>query len=481
MPLLRLGIALSAMTFACSKSVIEPPGLPPVVISVQAHPSVSVGGTLRATATASSGVVVWSSDTPALAQVSAAGDITGVAPGQAVIRATSSGATTTISVTVLEPFSDIAIGGIHACALTASGATYCWGANGHYQVGKLTDCRDFCAQPRTPVRTAAGSTFAQVSPGYSNTCAITSAGQMYCWGANHEEYFRTGTEICLTDVVTCAAAPVLIASPAPLVAVGTGARFACALDAAGVAYCWGRDADAVGNLGAPGRNSCKDNTRCNVALEAVSTSQRFTKLSVGNLHSCAITGAGSAYCWGANASGQLGNGSTSGVNDGVATPALVLGGLSFSAISAGEHHTCALTPGGKAYCWGLNEQGQLGTGSAGFQPATSPVAVNTALTFKSITTGANHTCALATDGAAYCWGWNGPDGRLGDGSTTDRLVPVRSASPRVFEQIGARRGYTCGRTSAGRVYCWGQNVYGQLGTGDTNASNGAVRGVAGAP
>ena len=128
------------------------------------------------------------------------------------------------------------------------------------------------------------------------------------------------------------------------------------------------------------------------------------------------------YCWGNNGVGQLGDGTT----NRNPTPVLVSGGLSFASVSAGPSHVCGVTTAGDAYCWGWNSSGQLGDGTRTNRHTPVPVAggLTGGLSFASVSTAGLHTCAVTTAGVVYCWGFNG-DGQLGDGSTTDRLTPVR--------------------------------------------------------
>ena len=244
-----------------------------------------------------------------------------------------------------------------------------------------------------------------------------------------------------------------------------GPSHACALTSGGAAYCWGYSRG--GELGDGDTNDHKVG-----APAAVLGGLAFTQISVGE-HSCGLTSAGAAYCWGTSDGGELGDGDTNFHK--VGTPTAVQGGLSFSQISAGSGHTCALTDSGAAYCWGTSNGGELGDGDTSFRKVGAPTAVQGGLAFSEISAGYNLTCALTTAGAAYCWGIS-DGGELGDGDTNFHKVgsPTAVVGGLTFYEIatGSSTGMgssdvTCGKATDGKAYCWGQTNGGELGDGDT--------------
>ena len=177
------------------------------------------------------------------------------------------------------------------------------------------------------------------------------------------------------------------------------------------------------------------------------TPSEIVGIAAGHYHSCALTSEGDAYCWGYNSpGGQLGDGFT----DNQSSPVAVLGDLSFRALTGGGYHTCGVTTAGAAYCWGRNEAGQLGNGSN--SNVSEPVAVTGGLTFSTLIAGENHTCGMAADGV-YCWGANNR-GQLGNGTTVASAVPTRVAGDHVFTSLKVGYEHTCGLTSDGAAYCW---------------------------
>lgn len=237
--------------------------------------------------------------------------------------------------------------------------------------------------------------------------------------------------------------------------VDVGDMNACAVDRDGQAWCWGPN--SYGQLGTG------DTTEA-LAPRRAAQGFAFRKVSVstGGAFACGITTADKAYCWGSQEGGRLGDGTMAAGGAFVTSPVPVAGGLSFTDIAAGGDHACGIAANGSAYCWGHNEQGQLGTGNQVNHAA--PVAVAGGHSFVSITTHQTVSCAVRTDGAGYCWG-NGFAGTLGNGSTASSNVPVAINGSHKFASLRLGVWTACGVTTTGDGYCWGFNGSGELGIG----------------
>ena len=402
-------------------------------------------------------------------------------------------------------FSQITSIDTHTCALTAEGKAYCWGVNGYGQLGNNST-----ADSHIPVavQMPAGVSFQSIAAGYYHTCALTTTGKAYCWGLNNQG--RLGN-----NSTTISRIPVAVQMPAGVSfqSIAAGYYHTCALTTTGQAYCWG-----MNSYGQLGNNSTADSLTplavssagVNVPVEqsasrlykwnnavqpgtplaatnAVATlpevgssfrirvgltaagNKTLQPIAAGVVHTCALTTEGKAYCWGQGGNGQLGNNSTtkSSIPVAVQMPA----GVSFQSITAGSEHTCALTAEGKAYCWGWNNQGQLGNNSATNSLIPAAVQMPAGVSFQSISAGNSHTCALTTEDKAYCWGWN-TNGQLGNNSTTKSSIPAAVQMPAgvSFQSIAANTTHTCALTTEGKAYCWGWNGYGQLGNNSTTDS-----------
>jgi alpha-tubulin suppressor-like RCC1 family protein len=250
--------------------------------------------------------------------------------------------------------------------------------------------------------------------------------------------------------------PVAAAASLRFLDVRAGAEHTCGLTTANQIFCWGSNTD--GQLG--------DGSNSQYSLEPVrlAGARRYRQLRVGEDHACAIAFSGVTFCWGANEDGQLGDGTTTGRR----APVRVAGGIGFNHVSTGAFHTCGLTSTRKAYCWGLNRTGQIGDRTS--TTRLTPAAVSGGIAFATISAGGAHTCGVGTDHQAYCWGWN-RYGSLGDGTTDRHSRPLPVAGGLAFSGVSAGAAHTCGVTTDKRAYCWGYNWYGQVGDG-TDATGG---------
>ncbi len=289
-------------------------------------------------------------------------------------------------------FASLAAGYSHTCGLTAAGAAYCWGDDTDGQLGNGSAG----STSGTPVAVAGGMTFTMISAGYSHTCGITSNGSAYCWGSDESGELGGGV------VGQASPTPTLVSGGLTFASISAGGVYTCGVTTAGAGYCWGSN-----GYGVLGNGTTTDSP----VPVAVAGGLQLASITAGVYHTCALTVNGAAYCWGQGGNGQLGTGLTS-LNS--ATPVAVAGGLSFAAIAVGEQSSCATTPAGAAYCWGSGSFGSLGTGST--NQANSPVPVSGSLTVSTVSAGISfHACALTPAGTIYCWGYN-DSGELGSGS-----------------------------------------------------------------
>lgn len=272
--------------------------------------------------------------------------------------------------------------------------------------------------------------------GGSSVCAVR-AGRATCWGSDDRgQVMGSGVDGAR--------------------AVESGLFHACALDAAGVARCWG--ANDGGQLG--------DGTRSDRrAPTFLATDLRFSALTAGVSHTCGLTDAGRTSCWGQNLAGQLGDGS----RDNHTVPGRV-DGPAFVAVDAGWNHTCGLTASGTVYCWGLNRDGQVGDDSTLDRLMPTQIASSA----RAVAAGASHTCAILGE-SVLCWGAN-QQGQLGDGTTESRLRPTPVVElPSSPTKLATGAAHSCALITDGAVYCWGQNLHGQLGDGTTASTRRPVR------
>ena len=310
-----------------------------------------------------------------------------------------------------QTFAAIAVGGGYVCGLDAYGTAYCWGDNGDSQCGP--ECTT------TPTAMFAGHRFVALSAGGKHTCGLDKAGTAYCWGSNANGALGTIDDLTLTFNQV---------SGGPFKAIAAGQDNTCALTTDGTAYCWGLDASSVlGNTGdaEPCSGGCGGQGVGGApsgiyAPAPVSGALRFASIWVNAFNACGVDTEGAGWCWGENDDGQLGDG-TFGADQAAPVRYQVPRGVLLQQMVP-MWPTCALSVTGDVYCAGANQHGALGLGTADMNPHPTPTLVPGLPPIVDIAGDNFAVCALTADGKRYCWG-NNALGALGDGTTTDRWSP----------------------------------------------------------
>lgn len=326
----------------------------------------------------------------------------------------------------------------HTCAIADGGAAWCWGSGWSGQLGN-----GVYDEVASPAQVLGGHAFAAIAVSATHSCGLDTAGAAFCWGSNASGALGTGAAGGTEHT------PVAVAGGFSFVQIDAGSGFTCARTAGGALFCWG-----AGLSGQLGDGAAADSP----TPVAVAGGHTFATFDTGAEHVCGITVQGAALCWGGNLWGQLGNGATAPAYPyiGSATPHPVTGGHIFGAISAGTNHTCALTGSGEAWCWGAGYDGQAGDGSTtGSLP--DPVPVAGGLLFRSIDAGGNHTCAVATDDSGWCWGSTGfgQTGTGTPGAPAQVTQPAPVLGSLAWSEIRGGEIHTCGTTTSGAALCWG--------------------------
>lgn len=312
-----------------------------------------------------------------------------------------------------------------------------------------------------------------IALGQASNCALDGARTL-CWGDN--ENGLLGNPGVLVD--TALAVPLV--GPAMVVmssnAIGNGYYQSCGLDQAGAAYCWG--SNLSGELGVAPNATCdgygrsKPGHPCTNVPRVVPAPEPFRSLSSNgwdlannstSFTACGVSASGALYCWGTGENGELGLGTTVAR---VTVPTLVDSTHRWLAASVGWFDACALSVEGDAWCWGRNNEGELGDGTQ--VSSSTPVRVAGGHKFVAVESGFGFAIGLTSTGDVYCWG--GFRNSLSACGTVGSLLPTRLSALPSLRQFSARVVHACGIAVTGELWCWGRNVGGQLGNGDTRTS-----------
>ena len=383
----------------------------------------------------------------------------------------------------------LSAGSHHTCSLNA-GRLACWGFNASGQLG-VGDVRDRGSQSRpglAGLQPAGLGPLVEVAAGGLHTCARDAAGQVACWGDNAQGQLGLGDNLPRTTAAHDTRVDLGGDRRAAAVATSTGRwdGHTCVILTDGEVLCWGDNDEGQLGLGhhrSVGMQQQGPSALAETSTVALPAGRRARQLALGAHHTCALLDDQSLRCWGQNR-GQLGLGDGrdrggSGASM-AALKAVDLAGQAVLAVSAGEAHTCALLDDGSINCWGDNRAGQLGLGDR--QPRSAPrasggadarVALAPGHRAVAVACGLQHTCALLDDGSVQCWGDNhghlGTGDRVAYGAQPDTLgaaLPrIALAGPAAALTAGGH--HTCAILRDGGVQCWGMNLHGQLGLGDT--------------
>ncbi len=292
-------------------------------------------------------------------------------------------------------------GGSHSCVLLEDKTMKCWGTNakGQLGLGVIGDSTPF------PTSVPDLADVATMDVGRFNTCAALEDGTVKCWGRNDRGQLGNTVD---EDIST----PLTVAGLTDIQDVQIGINYVCALDGAGDVFCWGRN-----EWGQTGDGTTVDRHVPN-KVEGLS---QVEQIATGGWHSCALLTDGTVQCWGFNMHGQLGYGGADTVPH--FEPVAIAGLVDVKSLHLGWKYSCALLDDGTAKCWGNNEFGQLGWIAPDTDNHPVPTEVPGLTNLTGMATDYKHACAWNGEGEMWCWGRN-QEGQLGDGTRDDRYWPL---------------------------------------------------------
>jgi len=380
------------------------------------------------------------------------------------------GGTLTVTGTNFSPgvkdISQISSGSAFTCGIYNNDA-YCWGFAGKLGDGTNTESHVPVAVVKTGV--LAGKTIKQISAGQSGACAIASDDQAYCWGQGGNG--QTGDGVAAANLVPDAVSRAGVLAGLTIKSISSGDNHTCVIASDDLLYCWGYNAN--GQLG--NGSTTQSTIPVAVSRAGVLAGKTIKSVSSSASNTCVVASDDQVYCWGYNAGSQLGNGSTiQSLTPVAVSTAGALSGKTIKLMSSGGGTTCVVASDEYIYCWGDNNVGQYGNNSVTQSTVPTATLMTGALnskTIKQISVGSNLVCAVASDSKVYCWGGNS-SGQLGDGGISQSTVPKAvltsgQLANKSIRSVSANFNQACAVTTSNKAYCWGYNAYGQLGNNAT--------------
>jgi len=289
-----------------------------------------------------------------------------------------------------ERFVEIGAGGDFTCARTASGAVYCWGNE-----------RPVPGWPNVttaPVLVATSAQATTLTVGRRHACLLDANRQAHCWGFNVDGETGTGSGGIDAAMIP---GPKLVMGDHRFQSISAGVGATCGVRADGVLLCWGSNIDGV--AGSAANDQCGDvaAVRCSTTPVPVDSTRRWKSVSTGTRHACAVDAEGLAHCWGTNDVGQVGayNERRTVVNSPIR---VALPNARLTSIHSGGIHTCAISDQRRLYCWGADAWTY--TDPRHYADELVPRQPIPQASFSAVSTGPLHVCALETSGRARCWG-----------------------------------------------------------------------------